>query len=118
MRRIGLVLVAAMLALAVVGPWLAPYEPGAWVGAAFQPPSSKHWLGTDDMGQDLWTAWLCGARHSMSIALLAAIGATALGTLIGAGAGYLRGRWDFAAMRLVDFLLTLPTLPLLMVVAF
>jgi ABC-type glutathione transport system ATPase component/ABC-type dipeptide/oligopeptide/nickel transport system permease subunit len=117
-RRIGAIVVAAMLALAMVGPWLAPYAPDAWVSAPFQPPSRGHWLGTDDMGQDLWSAWLYGARHSVVIAVLAAFGATLLGTLMGAGAGYLRGRWDFAAMRLADFLLTLPMLPLVLVVAF
>jgi ABC-type glutathione transport system ATPase component/ABC-type dipeptide/oligopeptide/nickel transport system permease subunit len=70
------------------------------------------------MGQDLWSIWLYGARHSAAIALLAAIGATIIGTLIGAGAGYMRGRLDFLAMRLGDFFLTLPTLPLVLVVAF
>ncbi len=117
-RRVGAVLVASMLALAVFGPLLAPYDPGAWVAAPFQPPSSAHWFGTDDMGQDLWSAWLYGAAHSVGIALMAAIGATVLGTLIGAGAGYLRGPWEFIAMRIVDFHLTLPTLPLVLVVAF
>lgn len=117
-RRVGAVLIVAMLALAAFGPLLAPYDPTAWVAAPFQPPSRAHWLGTDDMGQDLWSAWLYGAAHSVGIALLAAIGATALGSLIGAGAGYLRGRWDFVAMRVVDFHLTLPTLPLVLVVAF
>jgi ABC-type glutathione transport system ATPase component/ABC-type dipeptide/oligopeptide/nickel transport system permease subunit len=112
------VLVAIMATLAVLGPWLAPYKPDAWVAAPFQPPSGAHWLGTDDMGQDLWSAWLYGARHAILIALLAAIGATLLGVVVGAGAGYLKGRWDFAAMRLVDFILTLPTLPLVLVVAF
>src|SRR5258708_9815581 len=70
------------------------------------------------MGQDLLSVWLYGARHSVAVALLAAIGATLLGTFVGAGAGYRRGRWDFAAMRLGDFFLTLPTLPLVLVVAF
>jgi ABC-type glutathione transport system ATPase component/ABC-type dipeptide/oligopeptide/nickel transport system permease subunit len=117
-RRIGAALVAVMLLLAAFGPLLARYDPTAWTAAPFQPPSRAHWLGTDDMGQDLWSAWLYGARHSVAIALFAALGATALGTLIGAGAGYLRGWWDFAAMRIVDFHLTLPTLPLVLVVAF
>ena len=117
-RRVGALLVALMVAVAFLGPLLAPYDPQGWVAAPFQPPSIHHWLGTDDMGQDLWSVWLYGARHSVAIALLAAIGATVLGTLIGAGAGYRRGRWDFIAMRLVDFFLTLPTLPLVLVVAF
>jgi len=118
LRRLGLAIVAAMLVTAAVGPLLAPYASGDWVGAPFAAPSRAHWLGTDDMGQDLWSAWLFGARHSVAIALLVALGATAVGTLLGASAGYLGGRWDFAAMRLVDFQLTLPTLPLVLVVAF
>jgi ABC-type glutathione transport system ATPase component/ABC-type dipeptide/oligopeptide/nickel transport system permease subunit len=117
-RQIGAVLVAGMLALAVLGPILAPYDPAAWISAPFQPPSRAHWLGTDDMGQDLWSAWLHGAAHSVGIALVAAIGATILGTLIGTGAGYVRGRLGFIAMRVVDFFLTLPTLPLVLVIAF
>ncbi len=118
LRRLGTVLVIVMLLLALCGPLLAPYDPAAWVGQPFEAPSATHWLGTDDMGQDLWSAWLYGARHSVLLGLLAAFGATALGTLIGAGAGYFGGRWDFAAMRLLDFQLTLPTLPLVLVVAF
>ena len=111
-------IVGAMLVLAIIGPWIAPDHPGVWAGRPFEPPSRSHWFGTDDMGQDLWSAWLYGARHSVFVSVLAALGATALGTLAGAGAGYRRGGWDFAAMRLVDFLLTLPMLPLVLVVAF
>ena len=118
LRRLGLFLVALMVALGLGGPLLAPYAPGDWVGAPFEAPSRAHWLGTDDMGQDLWSAWLHGARHSLAIALAVALGATAIGTLMGASAGYLGGWWDFTAMRLVDFQLTLPTLPLVLVVAF
>jgi ABC-type glutathione transport system ATPase component/ABC-type dipeptide/oligopeptide/nickel transport system permease subunit len=118
LRRIGLVLVASMLLLALAGPLVAPYAPDAWAGQPFEAPSASHWLGTDDMGQDLWSALLYGARHSVLIAFLVAFGATTLGTLLGAGAGYLGGRWDFAAMRLLDFQLTLPTLPLVLVAAF
>src|SRR5207247_2308383 len=69
-RHIGAIVVAAMLALAIVGPWLAPYAPDSWVGPPLRPPSRGHWLGTDDMGQDLWSAWLYGARHSVVIAVL------------------------------------------------
>ncbi len=118
LRRLGVALVALMVAVGLGGPLLAPYAPGDWVAAPFQPPSRAHWLGTDDMGQDLWSAWLHGARHSLLIALLVGLGAAAVGTLIGASAGYLGGWWDFTAMRLVDFQLTLPTLPLVLVVAF
>jgi ABC-type glutathione transport system ATPase component/ABC-type dipeptide/oligopeptide/nickel transport system permease subunit len=118
LRRLGACLVGAMLLLALLGPLLAPYDPGAWVGLPYQAPSFAHWLGTDDMGQDLWSTLLHGARHSVVMAFLVASGATLLGALVGSAAGYLGGRRDFLAMRLVDFQLTLPTLPLVLVIAF
>lgn len=118
LRRLGVYLVGAMVLLALVGPQLAPYDPDEWVAAPFLPPSSEHWLGTDDMGQDLWSALLYGTRHSVLIALLAGGGATVLGSLIGAGAGYLRNGWDLLAMRLIDLQLMLPTLALVLVVVF
>lgn len=118
LRRLGAVLVITMVVLALIGPILAPYDPDEWVADPFLKPSSEHWLGTDDMGQDLWSALLYGARHSVLIALLAGGGATILGALLGAGAGYLRNGWDFLAMRLIDFQLVLPTLPLVLVVVF
>ena len=118
LRRVGAVLVGMMLLMALLGPVSAPYDPNAWVGQPYQPPSLAHWLGTDDMGHDLWSALLHGARHSVVVALLVAGGATLLGAVAGSGAGYLGGRWDFLLMRLIDFQLTLPTLPLVLVVAF
>jgi ABC-type glutathione transport system ATPase component/ABC-type dipeptide/oligopeptide/nickel transport system permease subunit len=118
LRRVGAGLTGTMLLLALLGPLLAPYDPNAWVGLPYQAPSLTHWLGTDDMGQDLWSALLHGARHSVTVALLVAFGATLLGAVVGSGAGYLGGHWDFAVMRLVDFQLTLPTLPLVLVIAF
>src|ERR1044072_9575966 len=92
LRRFGLALVVMMLAVAAFGPLLAPYAPGDWVGAPFSPPSRAHWLGTDDMGADLLSAWLFGARHSVAIGLLAELGATLVGTLIGGNPRPLRGR--------------------------
>lgn len=118
LRHPGAWLVGVMVLLALVGPGLAPYDPDEWVAEPFLPPSADHWLGTDDMGQDLWSALLHGARHSVLIALLAGGGATVLGGLMGAGAGYLRNGWEFLAMRLIDLQLILPTLPLVLVVVF
>lgn len=117
-RLVGIVLVVIMLLLALFGPAVAPYDPDQWLDAPFLRPSTEHWLGTDDMGQDLWSMLLYGARHSVLIALLTGIGATALGAMVGAAAGYIGSWWDFAAMRLIDFQLALPTLPLVLVVAF
>lgn len=118
LRYFGAGLASLMLLLALLGPALAPYDPNAWVGQPYQAPSFTHWLGTDDMGQDLWSALLHGARHSVVVALLVAFGASLLGAVIGSCAGYLGGRWDFFIMRVIDFQLTLPALPLVLVVAF
>lgn len=114
----GGILVCLFALLAFVGPELAPFSPHEWVGAPFEAPSPRHWLGTDDMGHDLWTLFLHGARHSLLTALPAAAGAVLIGALIGASAGYLGGRWDFLAMRLIDVQLAMPTLPLVLVAAF
>lgn len=114
----GGILVCLFALLAFAAPELVPFSPHEWVGTPFEAPSPRHWLGTDDMGHDLWTLFLHGARHALLTALPAAAGAVLIGTLIGASAGYLGGRWDFAAMRLIDVQLALPTLPLVLVAAF
>lgn len=118
LRRVGAYLTAAMLLLALFGPALAPYGPDDWAADPFLRPSAEHWLGTDDMGEDLFSALLHGARHSFFIALIVGIGATAAAALVGAGAGYRGGGWDAVAARLIDLQLALPTLPLVLVVAF
>lgn len=118
LRRVGAYLTAAMLLLALFGPALAPYGPDDWAADPFLRPSAEHWLGTDDMGEDLFSALLHGARHSVFVALIVGIGATAAGALVGAGAGYRGGGWDAVAARLIDLQLALPTLPLVLVVAF
>src|ERR1044072_7962017 len=118
LRRLRPGLGVLMLAVAAFGPLLAPYAPGDWVGAPFSPPSRAHWLGTDDMGADLLSAWLFGARDSLAMGPLAALGATLVGALSGPPAGSRGGWWGFGAMRLVDVQLTLPTLPFVLVVAF
>lgn len=118
LRWLGIALAGLFGLLAFAGPALAPFSPQEWAGAPFQAPSSWHWLGTDDMGHDLWSLFLHGARHALLTALPAAAGAAVIGAVIGASAGYLGGRWEFIAMRLVDVQLALPTLPLVLVAAF
>jgi peptide/nickel transport system ATP-binding protein/peptide/nickel transport system permease protein len=110
----GLVLVAGM---AVFAPWLAPHDPGHPSGPPFAPPSAAHWLGTNDIGQDILSELVWGSRVSLAIGLAAALVGTALGTLVGVVAGYERGRVDAVLMRVTDLVLMMPLLPLMIVLA-
>lgn len=85
--------------------------------ARFQPPSLQHWLGTDDIGRDVFLRLLYGGRVSLLVGLTAALVATTIGTVIGLLAGYFGGRLDALLMRVTDGVIALPLLPLLIVLA-
>ncbi len=83
----------------------------------FDPPSAQHWLGCDDAGRDELARLLRGGWTSLTIGLLAAVGSKLIGLGVGSLAGYLRGRTDMVLMRITDFILSLPGLPLLIILA-
>lgn len=110
--------VGVMAAACAAAPVLAAYEFDAIDLAAIrQAPSLEHWMGTDDLGRDLFTRILFGGRISILIGLLSAVIGTGLGSLVGAAAGYFGGRTDNALMRVTDVAYSIPTLPLLIVLA-
>lgn len=118
---VGLAICLLLLFLAIAGPWLAPYPEHITGGIAtksrFLPPSAKHWFGTNELGQDMLSLVLAGARVSLLSGLaVVAIGA-AFGVFVGAVAGYFGGWTDEILMRLTDLKLTLPGLILAMAVA-
>ena len=118
---LGLVMVAGLLVLSVAGPWLAPYPEhvaGAVSTAArFRPPSLAHPFGTNEVGQDVLSLVLAGARVSIVAGLAVVLLGAFVGTVVGAIAGY-AGRWaDEVLMRLADLKLTIPGLMLAMAVA-
>jgi peptide/nickel transport system permease protein len=115
--RLGVALVLLCASAALVGPYLVPYAPDAYVGAPLEPPGPRHLLGTNDVGQDLLSALVHGARVSMTVALLAGAAGLALALLVGLPSGALRGRFDAVAMRCVDILMAIPHLPLMIVLA-
>jgi peptide/nickel transport system permease protein len=82
-----------------------------------QPPTSKHIMGTDDLGRDLFTRVLFGGRVSLSIGIFAALVGTSFGTLVGAIAGFYGNRVDNILMRFTDIAYSIPTLPLLIVIS-
>lgn len=112
----GAVLVGALVVAAAVGPLLAPYDPHAPAGLPFEAPSAAHWLGTNDVGQDVASQLLHGARWALLVAVAAAGLSVAVGVLVGVAAGLFGGGVDLVTMRTVDLFLALPGLPLLMVV--
>jgi peptide/nickel transport system permease protein len=84
----GLVVLAFFCLIAIIGPWIAPYDPSARGRDLLQAPSAKHWFGTTHLGQDLFSQILVGTRSVMFVGLVAGIIATILSILIGVSAGY------------------------------
>ena len=82
-----------------------------------EPPSAQHWLGTDELGRDLFQRLLDGGRISLLVGIAGALLSAVLGAVIGVVAGYLGGRLDSLLMRLTDGVIALPLLPLLIVLA-
>ncbi len=113
----GSVVLAAFVTVAALAPLLAPHDPHALAGLPLEHPSAAHPLGTNDIGQDILSELIFGARISLIVALVASAGTVALGVLVGGVAGYIGGWLDTALMRGVDVLLALPRLPLLILLA-
>lgn len=114
----GLVLLIVLAGLALAAPWIAPFDPAQTDLASRRllSPSMAHWMGTDDLGRDLWSRVLFGARISLLIGFLSVVIAITLGTAIGAVAGYAGGWVDAVLMRTVDLFLSIPRLILLLTV--
>jgi len=118
--RWGIILLGAIAIAGLLAPWLAPADPTAiHLEDALLSPSVHHWLGTDQLGRDVASRLLYGARVSLSVGLVAVGLATLVGIVIGAAAGYLGGAVDTVLMRATDIMLCFPTLFLILaVVAF
>src|SRR5438093_11583080 len=108
-----------MILAAAFGPlfWQVPINDIDF-SAQLTPPSWAHPLGTDDLGQDLLARMLYGGRISLSVGLTAMLVAVIVGTLVGAIAGMLRGAVDMVLMWLTDLFLSLPQLPVLLLVIY
>jgi peptide/nickel transport system permease protein len=113
----GVLGVGVFTAAALAGPWVAPYDPFALRPEAMMPPGRGHWLGTDDLGRDVLSGVLHGARVSLAVGVLAAAGAVVIGITVGAAAGYRRGRLDEVLMRLTEWVLVVPQFLIVLVVA-
>ncbi len=117
--RVALAVLGLLALLALLAPWIAPFDPAAQLGIVdlkFQGPSREHWLGTDSVSRDVLSRMLFGAQVSLRVAVLAAGMSAVLGLVWGAAAGYAGGLLDTILMRTVDTLLSIPRVLLLLTV--
>lgn len=113
---IGLLIIAINLIAAIGAPLLAPYPQSAIVGDAWGDPSAAHWLGLDNLGRDLFTRLLYGARMSIGLSLVITCLSFSIGVTAGFTAAISRGWVDTLLSRIVDLILSMPTLILAFIV--
>ena len=113
----GLAIVMVFVICGVFAPLIAPYDPYRTdLMNVLMPPSAEHWFGTDELGRDLFSRIVFGARLSLIEGLLSVAIAMAIGVPIGTVSGYLGGRIDAVIMRLIDVLLAFPGVLLAIVI--
>jgi peptide/nickel transport system permease protein len=125
MATISVVLLTIVFASSLLARQIAPFGPTELsLGTLFATPGTvdpdsgkTHWLGTDHLGRDFFSRILYAARISLTIAFVTVIGSVVIGAIFGAVSGYYGGIIDDVAMRLVEFLLTIPELPILLVLS-
>ena len=114
--QVGLAIVAFYLVIALIGPWLAPYAQSQSVGDTWATPSAQMWLGADQIGRDMLTRLIYGARTTIGIAAATTIVSAFLGIAFGFMAAVLGGWIDNLLSRMVDVMLSIPPLILALIV--
>ncbi|RWB78866.1 MAG: ABC transporter permease [Mesorhizobium sp.] len=111
---VGMLIIIALLVVAAFADVLAPYSPtvGDLKNARLLAPSAAHWFGTDDLGRDIYSRIVYGARWTLYVVILVAIIAAPIGLLVGTVAGYAGGWTDTILMRVTDIFLAFPKLVL------
>ncbi|OGB89680.1 peptide ABC transporter permease [candidate division WOR-1 bacterium RIFCSPHIGHO2_01_FULL_53_15] len=122
MRRVnrqalfGAALLGFFVILAIIAPLIAPYNPDEIVESQTLAPSLSHLFGTDDLGRDLFSRALHGARISLTVGFVAVLISVLIGTLFGAVSGYYGGFLDSVIMRFVDVMLAFPSIFLILAI--
>ncbi|NLG68060.1 MAG: ABC transporter permease, partial [Firmicutes bacterium] len=118
LNAIGSVIILGLVGVAVAAPLIAPYDPLQQVlSERLQPPSARHWFGTDQFGRDIFSRVVYGTRIELQVIFIVSLLGSTLGTAVGLVSGYF-GRWvDEVLMRLTDIFLAFPSLGLAMAFA-
>jgi len=120
MGVIGTVMLVTVVLVAIFAPWIAPYDPDEHVTVTpddvLAPPDAEHLLGRDDAGKDVLSQLVYGARVSLIVGFTASFMSMFIGTGVGLVAGYFGGRVGDSLMRIVDFLMVIPDLPLMLII--
>lgn len=118
MAMLGLSVIVIWAVIALLAPVIAPYGPRAQkITDRLQPPSAQYWFGTDELGRDVFSRVIYGARISIPIGFVVIIFAGTIGSLVGASAGYIGGLYDLLIMRVADITLAFPSIVLALAIA-
>src|SRR5215510_5479227 len=111
MRRAGILIVSVIALAAIIGPWLVPFDPSSQeLALRLEGPGRLHWFGLDELGRDILSRVLSGARVSLLVGLVVVSVSASIGAVLGSLAGYYGGIVDEAIGRLIDILLAFPGL--------
>jgi peptide/nickel transport system permease protein len=113
---IGIALLAMIVLAGLGAPWLASHDPDASGDLILTGPSAIHWFGTDDLGRDVYSRVLYGARISLVVGPAAALVAALIGVPFGLVAGYARGKLDTLLVQMIDLFIALPSLVLALII--
>lgn len=113
----GLTIIGLFAMVAILAPWIEPYSTSEASCGVFEAPSAAHWLGCDDGGIDVLSLLIRGSRISMIVGITASMIAIGLGATVGILSGYFGGWIDTVLMRITDYLLIIPQIVLMIVVA-
>jgi len=114
---VGFIILLSFVFMATIGPILVPLDTSAHTEEMFQPPSIRHILGADYAGRDIFAEIIHGSRSVLIVGVLAALISVSISVLIGIPSGFMGGLTDWILMRITDIFLTIPSLPLLVVLA-
>jgi ABC-type dipeptide/oligopeptide/nickel transport system permease subunit len=114
---VGVTVLAFWILVALTAPIIAPADPLAQIFPRLAPPSATNWFGTDQLGRDVLSRTLYGARVSLPLAVILVGASMIIGSVLGALAGYLGGVLDEVTMRIADLVFAFPTIILAMIVA-
>lgn len=107
----GLFVIVFLIIIAIIGPFITPYNPNEQIMADVnQTPSSAHWFGTDNLGRDIFSRVIVGTRVSLLVGCAAVGFSLIIGTIFGSIAGYFGGKTDAVIMRIMDIMLSVPSI--------